>query len=226
MRLSLRLTDPKPARALALISGVVGLLAGLFLIGFFTLADSGVTLAGISLGTVNDVLGAVQFLTLAPVAWALARRLPASRGVLVVTVVAVAAMVAFAVLSLLLVAGALTFDQQIGPVMVTIVATYLWLVAVNLLAHRTRALPRAVTRTGVLLGGALLTALILVGAGYVLPGIVGRSATWLGYLLGTAAWLGLPVYVLLLAARVLGRPERPAPLVGLDQPRVSGAVPS
>ena len=35
--------------------------------------------------------------------------------------------------------------------MVTIVAIYGWLLAVNLVAHRTRTLPRAVTRTGVLL---------------------------------------------------------------------------
>ena len=84
----------------------------------------------------------------------------------------------------------------------TIVAIYGWLLAVNLVAHRTRTLPRAVTRTGVLLAVALLTALVLVGAGYVLPGIVGQLVTWLGYGLGVVGWLGLPLYVLLLAARV------------------------
>ena len=103
---------------------------------------------------------------------------------------------------MLLIAGALTFAQQIGPVMATIVAIYGWLLAVNLVAHRTRTLPRAVTRTGVLLAVALLTAMVLVGAGYVLPGIVGQPVTWLGYGLGMVGWLGLPLYVLLLALRV------------------------
>lgn len=197
----------------ALVSGVSGLAAGGFLIGFFTLASSGVTLAGVSLGHINDVLGAVQFATLAPVAWVLASRLPDSRVVRVATVVAVAAMAAFTVLSVLLVAGALTFAQQIGPVMVTIVAIYLWLLGINLLAHRTRTLPRTVTRTGVLLGVGLLAALALVAAGYVLPGAVGQLATWLGWGLGGISWLGLPVYVLAVAAKVLRReaPTGPAP---------------
>jgi hypothetical protein len=86
--------------------------------------------------------------------------------------------------------------------MVTIVAIYGWLLAVNLAAHRTRTLPRAVTRTGVLFAVALLTALVLVGAGYVLPGVVGHPVTWLGYGLGVVGWLGLPLYVLRLATKV------------------------
>ena len=196
---------PGPARALAWVSGVVGLLAGAFLIGFFALDSYGVRLAGFSLGHLNDILGAVQFAALAPVVWVLGRRLPATRTVRVATVMAVSAAIAFVVLSLLLIAGVLTFGQQIGPLMVTIVAIYGWLLAVNLVAHRTRTLPRAVTLTGVLLAVTLLTALVLVGAGYVLPGIVGQLVTWLGYGLGVVGWLGLPLYVLLLALRVFPR---------------------
>jgi hypothetical protein len=197
-----RLSDPIPARALAWVSGVVGLLAGAFLLGFFALDSYGVRLAGFSLGHLNDILGAVQFAALAPVVWALGRRLPATRTTRVATVLAVAASVAFAVLSVLLLIGALTFSQQIGPVIVTIIALYGWLLAVNLVGHRTRSLPRAVTRTGVLFSVALLTGLVLAGAGNVLPGVVGQGVTWLGYGLGVVGWLGLPLYVLLLALRV------------------------
>ena len=197
-----RPADPIPARAFAWVSGVVGILAGAFLLGFFALDSYGVRLAGFTLGQLNDILGAVQFAALAPVAWVLGRRLPATRTVRVATVLAVAATIAFVVLSVLLITGAWEFTQQIGPLMVTIVAIYGWLLAVSMVAHRTRALPRAVTRTGVLLAVALLTALVLVGAGYVLPGIVGQPVTWLGYGLGVVGWLGLPLYVLLLALRV------------------------
>ena len=186
-----RLPETGPIRALAVLSGVAGGLAGLFLIGFFALESYGVRLAGVSLGTINDVLGAIQFATLAPVAWGLGRRLPATRIVRVATGTALIAMAGYVVLSVLLVAGVLTFAQQIGPVIATIVAVYAWLLAVNLVGHRTRG---------------LLTGLVLAGAGYVLPGIGGRLATWLGYGLGGIGWLGLPVYALLLATWVFDRP--------------------
>jgi hypothetical protein len=203
-----RPADPSPARSFAWVSGVVGLIAGAFLIGFFALDSYGVRLGGFSLGHVNDILGAVQFAALAPVVWALRRRLPATRTVRVATAVALVATIAYVVLSVLLVAGALTFEQQIGPIMVTILAVYGWLLTVNLVAH-----------TGVLVAVTLLTALVLVGAGYVLPGIVGQLVTWLGYGLGVVGWLGLPVYVLLLALRVFPRSPSsagPAPAESLQ----------
>lgn len=218
--------SPAPTRVLALVSGVVGLLAGLFLLGFFTLEPYGVYLAGFSLGHINDVLGTVQFATLAPVAWALGRRLPAAGPVRVATVVGVGAMVAFSVLSLLLVLDVMTFAQQIGPVIVAIVAIYGWLIAVNLVAHRTRALPRAVSRVGMLVGAGLLIGLVLTAAGYVLPGIAGRLTSWVGYGLGGAAWLGLPVYALLLASRVFAGP-RPTPTSDVpESDHVPGGVSS
>lgn len=197
--------DRIPARAFAWVSGVVGLLAGVFLLGSFAWDSSGARVAGLSLGQLNDIVGTVQFAALTPVAWALGHRLPSSRGVSVATVVAVVASCAFVVLSVLLVTGVLTFAQQIGPVLIAIVAFYGSLLAVNLVAHRTRTLPRVVTRTGVLSAVALLTALVLVGAGYVLPGAVGQVVAWLGYGLGVVGWLGLPLYVLLLALRVFAR---------------------
>ena len=200
-----RLSDPVPARAFAWVSGVVGFLAGAFLLGFFALDSSGVRLAGFSLGYLNDILGAVQFASLAPVVWALGRRLPATRTGRVATVGAVVASVTFVVLSVLLITGTLTFSQQIGPVILTIIVIYGWLLVVNLVGHRTRTLPRSVTRTGVLFAVALLTGLVLAGAGYVLPGVVGQGVTWLGYGLGVVGWLGLPLYVLLLALRVFPR---------------------
>jgi hypothetical protein len=173
-------------------------------VGFFTLANPyDATPGGPTwLGSANDVVGIVQFAAFAPVIWALRRHLPETRWMRAVTVVAVAAAIASAVLTVLLVANVLTFEQQIGPLIVTIVVTYAWLLTANLVAHRFRTLPRAVTLSGVMLGVGFLVGLVLVGASLVLDNPVGQIIGWAGYAVGFLGWLGLPVYSLLLAARV------------------------
>jgi hypothetical protein len=199
------------ARACALVSGVSGVVAGLLLIGFFTLANPYVATPGgpTWLGTANDVVGIIQFAAFAFVIWALRRRLPTTPWVRVFTAVAVAAAIAFAVLSVLLVADVLTFEQQIGPVIVMIVIIYVWLLSANLAAHRFRTLPRAVTLSGVMLGVGFLVGMVLVGASLVLSSSSGQILGWVGYALGFVGWLGLPIYSLLLAARVFtDREER------------------
>jgi hypothetical protein len=119
-----------------------------------------------------------------------------------VTVVAMAAAIAFAVLTVLLVANVLTFEQQVGPLIVTIVVIYVWLLTADLMAHRFRTLPRTVTLSGVMLGVGFLVGMVLVGASLVLPNPVGQLIGWAGYAVGFVGWLGLPVYSLLLATRV------------------------
>jgi hypothetical protein len=199
------------ARACALISGVVGIVANTLLIGFFTLANPyDATPGGPTwLGDANDVIGIFQFAAFAPVVWALRRRLHATRLVRVATVFATAAAIAFALLGVLLVIGVLTFEQQIGPVIVAIVVIYAWLLTANLAAHRFRTMPRAVTLSGTMLGVGFLVGLVLVGGSMVLPNSVGRIIGWARYALGGLCWLGLPIYTLLLAARVFtDREER------------------
>ena len=176
------------------------------LIGFFALDSSGVRLAA-SRWAISTTSRGGPVRDLRAGGRALGRWLPATRTVRVATVVAWSPRSPTSS-SACCSSRALTFEQQIGPVMVTILAVYGWLLTVNLVAHRTRTLPRAVTRTGVL-AVSPLTALVLIGAGYVLPGIVGQLVTWLGYGLGVVGWLGLPLYVLLLALRVFPRPHHP-----------------
>jgi hypothetical protein len=162
-------SSTKIARACALLSGVTGLVAGLLLVGDFALDNpydptpSGPTW----LGAANDVVGIVQFAAFAPVVWALRRRLPTTRSVRVSTVAAVAAAIAYVVLSILLVAGVMTFQQQIGLLIVMIVVIYMWLLIANLAAHRFRTLRRSVTLFGVMVGVGLLVG---SGAGWCQPG--------------------------------------------------------
>ena len=72
------------------------------------------------------------------------------------------------------------------------------------------------TRSGVLVGSGLLVGLLLVGTGLVTPGPVGPVVAGIGYLLGGAGWLALPIYVLLVGSRVFGAHAGPRPSVPTD----------
>ena len=124
------------------------------------------------LGSANDVVIIVQFLTFIPVALALRRWLPPTRSVRVATAAAVGAMVVVAILQLLLVAGVLEFDVQVVLVVATFLVVYAWVITVSSTGHRHGTLPRSVTRFGLLLGVSLSG-----GSGHR----CGRSALSLGF---------------------------------------------
>lgn len=191
------------------MSGVAGLVANALLVAFFVLAQP----YGMPddrfwwLGTANDTVVMVQFLTLAPVVLALRRRLPASPSMLISSGIGMLALIVCALLQLLLITGRLTFEVQVVAFAVALLGVWLWLLVVSSVGHRSGSLPRSVTRFGLLLGvtlpiGALLTVSGLLigwasGAPYrfALPGVV----------IGALGWLALPFWPLLLARRVLPR---------------------
>jgi hypothetical protein len=194
------------ATASAVVSGAAGLLANVLLVLFFLLAQpfSDATTTFTWLGPANDIVVVVQFATLVPVALALASRLPRTRSVRAATAAGVVAMIAVAVLQALLVAGAVDFDIQVILVSAVFLVVFGWVFVASATAHRVGALPRPVTRFGLLLGvsyplGVLVAAPGLLFAwgspaqlAFVVPGVV----------LGSLGWLGLPTWPLLLAKRL------------------------
>jgi len=207
-------TSPTPRRtagslatASAVVSGAAGLLANVLLVLFFLLArplrDATNTFTW--LGPANDIVVVVQFAAFVPVALALATRLPRTRSVRTATAAGVVAMIAVAVLQALLVAGTVDFDVQVILVSAVFLVVFGWVFVTSATAHRVGALPRPVTRFGLLLGmsyplGVLVAAPGLLFAwgsaaqfAFVVPGVV----------LGSLGWLGLPAWPLLLA-RPLG----------------------
>ncbi len=201
----------------ALTSGISGLVANVLLVLFFLLAQP----FGVSgplaeagqdfmwLGSANDVVIAVQFLTFIPVALALRRWLPPTRLIRIATAAAVGGMIVVAILQLLLVAGVLEFDVQVVLVVATFLVIYAWVIAVSSAGHRHGTLPRSVTRFGLLLGVSLPVGLVVAAAGLLFPS---GSAAWLAFVIPGAAlaaigWLGLPVWPLVLARRVFNRPS-------------------
>jgi hypothetical protein len=206
-----------PARW-ALTSGITGLAANALLVLFFLLAQPfGVNgpLAGAGqdfmwLGTANDLVIVVQFLTFIPVALALRGWLPPLQSVRLATAAAVGAMVAVAILQLLLVAGVLEFDIQVMLVVATFLVVYAWVIVVSSTGHRHGALPRSVTRFGLLLGVSFPVGLVIGAAGLLFPWGSPAQLAFLipGVAIAAIGWLGLPVWPLVLARLVFSKPYR------------------
>jgi hypothetical protein len=200
----------------ALTSGITGLLANALLILFFLLArpfgvNGPLAEAGqdfMWLGSANDVVIIVQFLTFIPVALVLRRWLPPTRSVRIATAAAVAAMVVVAILQLLLVAGVLEFDVQVMLVVAMFFVVYAWVIAVSSTGHRHGTLPRSVTRFGLLLGVSLPVGLVIAAAGLLFPSGSPAQLAFVipGVAVAAIGWLGLPVWPLVLARMVFSRP--------------------
>ena len=191
------------ARAAALVTGVAGLVANVFLALFFALARPFDIHTGYSwLGPANDAMTVAQFAAFVPVAVALRARLPVSRALDVMTALAVAAMAAYVALQVMLLADVLAFETQVVFVMAAIVVVVAWILQVSLSAHRTLALPRPVTRLGVLVGAAFFAGFVLVASGFAVPEPMRLVLLGLGGALGGLSWLALPVFPLLLATHV------------------------
>jgi hypothetical protein len=201
----------------ALTSGITGLLANVLLVLFFLLARpfgvsgpaSEVGQDFMWLGTANDWVIVVQFLTFIPVALALRAWLPPTRSVRLTTAAAVGAMVAAAVLQLLLLAGVLDFDVQVLLVVATFLVVYTWVLTASSAGHRRCTLPRSVTRFGLLLGASYPVGLVIAAAGLLFPwGSAAQLAFVVpGIAIGAFGWLGLPVWPLVLARRVFSKPS-------------------
>lgn len=210
------------APAWALMSGTAGLGANVLLVLFFLLAEpfgvSGPLFRGLRhdfswLGLANDWVIVVQFLTFIPVALALPRWLPAQRSVRLATGTAVVAMIAVAVLQLLLISGIIGFDLQVLLVVAAFLLVYGWVLSVSSIGHRHGALPRTVTRFGLLLGAAYPVGLVIAIPGLIFPqGSAAQLAFVVpGLLIGALGWLGLPLWPLVLARRVFHKDPQHLP---------------
>ena len=160
------------------------------------------------LGTANDWVIVVQFLTFIPVALALRGWLPPTRSVRLATAAAVGAMVATAILQLLLVAGVLEFDVQVLLVVATFLVVYTWVLTASS-AGRHGTPPRSVTRFGLLLGASYPVGLVVIAAaGLLFPwGSAAQLAFVVpGIAIAAFGWLGLPVWPLVLAHWVFSKP--------------------
>ena len=207
---------PVPAR-FALASGVLGLVANTLFVAFWLITYpyfSDPTWGW--LGPASDTVGIGMLLTLVPVTFGVRRLLPPSRVVTAFTLLAVLALVSMAVLQLAGTQGVLAWGVQVRIVVALLVPLYGWLIVVNSVAHRTDALPRSVTRLGLVIGVLWPAGLLLMLAGMLLGGsdpdylefgLPGGLLMAPGMLLGALGWLALPAWPLLLGRTALHRPR-------------------
>lgn len=189
----------------AVASGVAGLVANALLILFYVLARpwSGQWSEYAWLGPANDLVVAVQFAALVPVALAVHTALGGRVGGFTAT--GVTAMVAATVLQLALVGGLVAFDVEVYAVVGCMAVVFAWMLAASV-AGRSVLAPAAV-RLGTLAGVGFLAGLAVAGLGLLLPEGPARYAAWaVGGLAGLAGWLAFPVWPLALVRRVRVRP--------------------
>ena len=183
------LTRTAAARPFAIVSGAFGLAAGVCFVFFLAYGDPA--------GFASDVLGWVQLVALSPVALALRGRMPATRATRIACAVVAAAAVLTPVIDIV------TGRRSIWPGAVCTYLVFVWIFLVSLTGHRRRGLPRPVTRAGLLISAGASVGLVLLLPGLVTPDNALRQAfRAAGVGISLLAWLGQPVFTLLLATFV------------------------
>lgn len=221
-----------PAR-FALAAGVLGLIANSLFVAFWLITyPYWFDLTWGWLGPASDTVGIGMLLTLIPVVIGVRRLLPPSRTLTALTSAVAVALASMAVLQLAGTQGLLEWGVLMRIVVALLVPVYGWLILVNSVAHRTDALPRSVTRLGLVLGVLWPAGLLLMLAGLLLGGsdpdylefgLPGGLLMAPGMLLGALGWLALPVWPLLLGRTALRRP-RVGPPAGSSAPVESSAT--
>lgn len=181
------LTRPGTARRFAVVSGVFGLAAGVCFVLFLAFGDPA--------GLASDVLGWVQLIALVPVAVALRGRLPGAR-------VARIACAVVAVTAALTPIVEIITDRSIWLGAVSTYLVFAWILLVSLAGHRRRALPRPVTRAGLLISAGVSVGVVLLLPVLVTPDPLRQALRAAGIGISLLAWLGQPVFTLLLAKYV------------------------
>ncbi len=129
----------------AYANGIVAAVGLLFLVAMFASFAAGATSPGLAFGWINDVSAVVAALLMLPVVVAvhvlLRPHAPVMSGL--ATVIGLGANLAIMVLQSLLVLGALTFQGEVGPVLIAFLFLVVWLVLTGYLGNSTGACPTA-----------------------------------------------------------------------------------
>ena len=135
----------------AYANGVVSAIGLVFLIAMFASFAAGATSPGLVFGWINDVSAMLAALLMLPLVVAVHGLLRPHAPIMsrLAMVIGFGANLAILVLQALLVVGALTFEKEIGPVLIAFIFLVVWLVMTGYLGNSTGALPHGL-RMGLL----------------------------------------------------------------------------
>ena len=193
----------------AYAAGATGILANLFLIALYVQlglqagrpeAQVSFGLVGDLAGPASDLVGSLATALMIPVALVLAGRLPQRRVARLTQAAGLTAMALLSVGGPLLVLGVLAFEVETPIAMAAVIILSLWLLLVNRWLRLSGALPVRLARLGEFLGAGMLAGYAVVGLGLLLPWMswVQLVVFGVGVLIGLPAWLGIPVWFVLL----------------------------
>ena len=197
------------ASRFAYAAGFTGILANLFLIAMYIVlglqaggpeAQTSLGLAGDLSGTASDLVGSLSVAFMIPVALVLGGGLPQRRAARLTQAAGLTAMALLTVGGPLLVLGVLAFEIETPIAMAAWIILCVWLLLVNRRLRLSGALPVRLARLGEALGTGALAGYVVVGLGLLLPWM-----SWpqllvfgVGILIGLPAYLGIPVWFVLL----------------------------
>lgn len=136
----------RAAGGFAIASGIIATFGVVFLIAMFIFFATPLKSSGATIGMLNDICVAIQYLLAIPIALALRQILLPYNPTLirVATVEGVLMMLVVVGLQLALILGLLTFKQQVGWVsLAMLVGIGAWLVITGLVSHSTGEFPNS-----------------------------------------------------------------------------------
>jgi hypothetical protein len=197
------------AALFAYAAGVTGILANLFLIALYVAlglqaggpeAETSLGPVGDLSGSASDLLGSLSAAFMIPVALALGGRLPRRRAARLAQAAGLTAMALLTAGGPLLVLGVLSFEVETPIAMAAWIVLCLWLLLLNRWLRSSGTPPVRLARLGEVLGVGLLAGYVIVGLGLLLPWMSWPQLVvfGVGVLIGLPAYLGIPVWFVLL----------------------------
>jgi hypothetical protein len=186
------------AALFAYVAGITGILANLFLIGFYAL-QVGRPENGTWLGSANDLVGSLGTAFMIPVALALSAWLPERLFYQIIQLLGLSAMTVLVVGGPLLVLGVLDFRVQAPIALGAWMVLSLWLFLVNRWLRSSGVLAPRLAWFGEFVSAGTAAGIAIFGLGDLLPGMSWAQLVLFGFggvgavigMLGIAVWFVL-----------------------------------